>query len=92
DGVSDTTLATTIGCNGTRISTIEHLMSALFGMGVDNAVVEVDAPELPIMDGSALPFVDLLKSVGTRAQGRCKKILVVEKPVSVEDGYGSATF
>jgi len=92
DAVSDTTLATTIGLNGTRISTIEHLMSAFCGMGVDNAVVEVDAPELPIMDGSAQPFVHLLKSVGTQVQGRSKKVLVIEKPVAVGDGYGSAAF
>lgn len=91
DNVSDTTLATTIGLNGTAISTVEHLLSALSGMGVDNAIVEVDAPEIPIMDGSALPFVKLLKEVGTRTQGKCKKILVVTKPVSVTDGYGTAS-
>ena len=59
--VRDTTLATTLGLNGVTVSTVEHLMSAFSGMGVDNAVVEVDAPEIPIMDGSARPFVDLLK-------------------------------
>ena len=88
--VCDTTLATTIGSNGSAVSTVEHLMSAFSGMGVDNAVVEVNAPEVPIMDGSALPFVNLLKSVGTRPQGKCKKLLVIKKAISVEDESGTA--
>jgi len=88
--VCDTTLATTIGNNGSAVSTVEHLMSAFSGMGVDNAVVEVNAPEVPIMDGSALPFVNLLKSVGTRPQGKCKKLLVIKKAISVEDEAGTA--
>jgi UDP-3-O-[3-hydroxymyristoyl] N-acetylglucosamine deacetylase len=88
--VCDTTLATTIGNNGSAVSTIEHLMSAFSGMGIDNAIVEVNAPEVPIMDGSALPFVRMLKTVGTRAQGKCKKILVINKVISVEDEVGSA--
>jgi len=89
--VSETTLATTIRSNGTVVSTIEHLMSALFGMGVDNAVVEVDGPEVPIMDGSSRPFVELLKDVGTRTQGVHKKLLVVTQPTTVNDGEGYAT-
>jgi UDP-3-O-[3-hydroxymyristoyl] N-acetylglucosamine deacetylase len=89
--VVGTTLATTIGLNGVTISTVEHLMSAFSGMGVDNAVVEVDAPEIPIMDGSARPFVDLLRDVGTQIQGKCKKLLVVNKPVSVSEGESTAT-
>src|SRR3989339_1940993 len=84
--VRDTTLATTLGLNGVTVSTVEHLMSAFSGMGVDNAVVEVDAPEIPIMDGSARPFVDLLKNVGTRVQGKCKKLLAIKKKVFVSDG------
>ncbi len=91
DNVSDTTLATTIGNNGTAVSTIEHLMSALCGMGVDNAIIEVDAPEIPIMDGSALPFVHLLKEAGTVAQGNGKKALVVNREVSVSDPSGTAS-
>ncbi len=87
--VCDTTLATTIGNNGSAVSTVEHLMSAFSGMGVDNAVVEVNAPEVPIMDGSALPFVNLLRSVGTRTQGKCKKLLVIKKAISVEDDTGT---
>lgn len=88
--VCDTTLATTIGNNGSSVSTIEHLMSAFSGMGIDNAIVEVDAPEVPIMDGSALPFVRMLRSVGTRIQGKCKKLLVIHEAVSVEDSGGAA--
>jgi UDP-3-O-[3-hydroxymyristoyl] N-acetylglucosamine deacetylase len=90
--VRDTILATTVGINGATVSTVEHLLSAFCGMGVDNAVVEVDAPEIPIMDGSALPFVQLLKDVGTEIQNKCKKLLVIVKPVSVSDGDGKAMF
>ena len=90
--VRDTTLATTLGLNGVTVSTVEHLMSAFSGMGVDNAVVEVDAPEVPIMDGSARPFVDLLKDVGTRIQGKGKKILVIKDRIAVSEGEGTAMF
>jgi len=88
--VSDTTLATTIGSNGSSVSTVEHLLSAFSGMGIDNAIVEVNAPEVPIMDGSALPFVRMLKTVGTRVQGKCKKLLVIKKAVSVQADGGAA--
>ena len=90
--VIDTTLATTLGFNGGTVSTVEHLLSAFSGMGVDNVVIEVDAPELPIMDGSAKPFVELLKSVGTRMQDKVKKLLVIRKKVSVSEGEGTAMF
>jgi len=90
--VRDTTLATTLGLNGVTVSTVEHLMSAFSGMGVDNAVVEVDAPEVPIMDGSARPFVDLLKDVGTRVQSKGKKLLVIKKKIAVSEGEGTAMF
>lgn len=87
--VSDTVLATTLGTNGTSVSTVEHLLSAFSGMGVDNAIVELDGPEVPIMDGSALPFVSLLKEVGTKVQGRTKKFIRITKTVAVanNDGY-----
>lgn len=88
--VIDTTLATTLGCNGVTVSTVEHLMSAFSGMGVDNAVVEIDAAELPIMDGSAKPFVELLKKVGARSQGKAKRLLIVKKKIEVSEGEGSA--
>jgi UDP-3-O-[3-hydroxymyristoyl] N-acetylglucosamine deacetylase len=88
--VRDTTLATTLGLNGVTVSTVEHLMSAFSGMGVDNAVVEVDAAEVPIMDGSARPFVDLLKGVGTQVQGKGKKLLVIKDKIAVSEGEGTA--
>jgi UDP-3-O-[3-hydroxymyristoyl] N-acetylglucosamine deacetylase len=88
--VRDTTLATTLGLNGVTVSTVEHLMSAFSGMGVDNAIVEVDAPEIPIMDGSARPFVDLLKEVGTQIQGKSKKLLVIKEKVFVSEGESTA--
>lgn len=90
--VRDTTLATTLGLNGVTVSTVEHLMSAFSGMGIDNALVEVDAPEVPIMDGSARPFVDLIKEAGTQIQGKGKKYLVIKEKVVVSDGEGTAMF
>jgi UDP-3-O-[3-hydroxymyristoyl] N-acetylglucosamine deacetylase len=90
--VRDTMLATTLGLNGVTVSTVEHLMSAFSGMGVDNAVVEVDAPEVPIMDGSARPFVDLLKNVGTQVQGKGKRLLVIKEKIAVSEGEGTAMF
>ena len=86
DMVTDTMLATTIGKNGTSVSTIEHLMSAFFGMGIDNAVVEVTGPEVPIMDGSAIAFVNLIKIAGTAIQKSNKKRLLVKSPVIFSDG------
>lgn len=85
--VVDTRLATTLGKEGVTVSTVEHLIAALFGLGVDNAYIEVDGPELPILDGSAQPFVDLIREAGgTVAQRRPKKFLVVRRPVTVGDG------
>jgi len=92
DNVCDTTLATTLGSNGVTVSTVEHLLSAFSGMGVDNAVVELDSFEVPIMDGSALYFVNMLKEVGTHVQRKNKRLLIIRKPVSVNNGDGSAMF
>lgn len=89
--VCDTTLATSLGYDGVSVSTVEHILSAFSGMGLDNAVIELDSFEVPIMDGSALPFVNMLKKVGTKNQGTSKKMLVVKKPVSVHEGEGKAT-
>jgi len=90
--VCDTTLATTIGLNGATVSTVEHLMSAFSGLGIDNAVVELDSFEVPIMDGSSLPFVTMLKEHGTVIQGHQRRYLVIESCVSVKDENGSAMF
>jgi len=92
ENVSDTTLATTIGINGLKASTVEHLLSAFSGMGIDNAVVEIDGHEVPAMDGSALPFVTMLKNVGMEVQGKYRKWLVIKKKVHVSDGAGTAMF
>jgi UDP-3-O-[3-hydroxymyristoyl] N-acetylglucosamine deacetylase len=89
DNVFDTTLATTIGTNGCKISTVEHLMAAFFGLGISNAVVELDGPEVPIMDGSAAPFVFLIKSGGIREQETPKPFIVIKKPFKVDDGNRS---
>ncbi len=85
DNVGDTTLATTIMRGGHRISTIEHLMSAFSGLGIDNAFVEVSGPEMPIMDGSAATFVFLIQSAGIEEQNALKKFIRVKEPVSVGD-------
>jgi len=84
--VVDTTLATTLGKGNERLSTVEHLLAALHGLGVDNCTVEVDGPELPIMDGSAAPFVYLIELAGLRPQRRMRRRLVIRKPIEVRDG------
>ena len=81
--VSDTSMNTTLECNGVRVSTVEHLMSALAGMGIDNAYVDVSNVEVPIMDGSAGPFVFLVQSAGIEEQSAPKKFIRVIKPVEV---------
>ncbi len=82
--VVDTSLATVIGSDGFIVSTIEHLMAALAGLGIDNALVEVDAYELPIMDGSAGPFVRLLQSAGIEIQQAPRYFFVIRKPLELE--------
>ena len=89
DNITQTNMATTIGMNGHSISTVEHLMAAFFGMGIDNALVQIDGDEVPIMDGSCAPFVALLDSAGIALQDRFKRFLVVKKPVKVIDGNKS---
>ena len=87
--VVDTTLATTIGQGAARISTTEHLMAALRAYGIDNAILEIDSHETPIMDGSAGPFIRLLKSAGRQRQKGLRKILRITKPISFVDGEKS---
>ena len=72
--------------NGASISTVEHLMAAFYGEGIDNALVEVDAPEIPIMDGSSVDFVEAIRSVGVEDQTEPKKFIKVLKKVEVKDG------
>ncbi len=84
--VGDTRLASCLERDGARVATVEHLMSALAGLGIDNLYIDVDAAELPIMDGSAAPFVFLLQSAGIEEQPVAKRFLRVCKPVEVRDG------
>jgi UDP-3-O-[3-hydroxymyristoyl] N-acetylglucosamine deacetylase len=86
ENVLDTTLATTIGENGCRVATVEHLMASFFGLGIDNAIVELDGPEVPIMDGSAASFVFLIKSAGIKEQDEPKRFTLIKKMMSVKDG------
>ena len=72
--------------NGVTVSTVEHLMAAFYGEGIDNALVEVDASEIPIMDGSAVDFVDAIRSVGREEQNEPRKFIKVLKKVEVKDG------
>jgi len=92
DHVGDTRLSTTLVKDGVRISTVEHLLSAFAGLGVDNARVDVSAPEVPIMDGSAGPFVFLIQSAGVQEQNAPKRFIRILKPVRVEDGDKWAEF
>jgi len=83
--VTDTRLCTTIANDsGVSIATIEHLMAALAGCGIDNAMIEIDGPEVPIMDGSSAPFVFLIECAGTLEQDRPRRAIRIEKPVQVE--------
>jgi UDP-3-O-[3-hydroxymyristoyl] N-acetylglucosamine deacetylase len=84
--VTNTTMATVIEKNAVRVSTVEHLMSAFYGMGIDNAFVDVSAEEVPIMDGSAGTFVFLIQSAGVEEQAAAKRYLRVLKAVEVEQG------
>ena len=84
--VTDTTLGTTLQHHDARVATVEHLLSALAGLGVDNAFVDLTAPEVPIMDGSAAPFVFLLQSAGIEEQNSPKRFIRIRKPVEVRDG------
>jgi UDP-3-O-[3-hydroxymyristoyl] N-acetylglucosamine deacetylase len=92
DLVGETTLSTCLIHGEARVSTIEHLLSAMAGLGVDNAYVDVTAPEIPIMDGSAAPFVFLLQSAGIVEQHAAKKFIRVRKEVTVTDGDKTASF
>lgn len=90
--VGDTTLSTTLVNGEVSIDTVEHLLSACAGLGIDNAYIEVSAPEVPIMDGSAGPFVFLLQSAGIEEQDKAKKFIRILKPISVKDGDKEARF
>ena len=84
--VGETMLGTTLIKDGVKVATVEHLMSALAGLGIDNLSVDLSAPEVPIMDGSAGPFVFLLQSAGIEEQNAAKKFIRIRKKVRVEEG------
>jgi len=90
--VGDTTLSTTLVKGDVRISTVEHLLSAMAGLGIDNAYVEMNASEVPIMDGSAGPFVFLLQSAGIEEQAAAKKFIRIKREVRLDDGDKFASF
>lgn len=92
ENVGDTTLSTTLVKGDVRVSTVEHLLSAMAGLGIDNAIVEVSAPEVPIMDGSAGPFVFLIQSAGIEEQSAAKKFIRIKKPVTIDVGDKTASF
>ena len=94
DGMSvgETTLGTTLISGDVRVATVEHLMSAFAGLGIDNAIVDLSATEVPIMDGSAGPFVFLIQSAGIAEQGAAKRFVRIRRPVEVRDGDKWARF
>lgn len=86
EAVGETTLCTClVNSEQVKISTVEHLLSAIAGLGIDNLIIDVDAPEIPIMDGSALPFVYLIQSVGIETLNVAKRFLRIKKPICVEE-------
>jgi len=92
DLVTETTLCTGLSVGPAKVQTVEHLMSALAGLGIDNAIIDVSAAELPIMDGSAGPFVFLLQSAGIVEQDAPKRFIRVLKTVEVTEGDKVARF
>jgi len=92
ENVGDTRLSTTLVSGDVRISTVEHLLSAMAGLGIDNAYVDLSAAEVPIMDGSAGPFVFLIQSAGIEEQNAPKRFIRIKKPVQVTDGDKVARF
>ena len=92
ENVGETCLSTTLVKEGVRISTVEHLLSAMAGMGIDNAYVDLSASEVPIMDGSAGPFVFLIQSAGIEEQQASRGYIRIRRPVEVRDGDKRARF
>lgn len=92
ENVGETTLSTSLVDGNVRISTVEHLLSAFAGLGIDNAYVDLSAPEVPIMDGSAGPFVFLIQSAGVEEQSAPKRFIRIKKSVKVDEGDKWARF
>ncbi len=92
ENVGETMLSTTLVKNGVKVATVEHLLSAMAGLGIDNCRIELSAEEVPIMDGSAGPFVFLIQSAGIQEQDAAKKFIRITREVTVEEDGKSATF
>lgn len=92
ENVGDTTMQTTLSRDGVRIATVEHVLSALAGLAIDNAYIDINVPEIPIMDGSAGPFVFLIQSAGIEEQNAAKRFIRIKRKVKVEDGDKWAMF
>jgi UDP-3-O-[3-hydroxymyristoyl] N-acetylglucosamine deacetylase len=90
--VDTTELCTTVGIGGASVATIEHLMATLSGLSIDNVIVEIDGPEVPVMDGSANPFIDAIDQVGVAVLAAPRRYIRVLKPVRVEIGDGFGEF
>ena len=88
EAIVDTRMASTIGVGNAKVHTIEHLMSALYGLGIDNLYVDITAEEVPILDGSSSSFVFLLQSAGIELQNAAKKFIRIKQPVEVREGEG----
>ncbi len=86
ENVVDTTMATVIGSNGNNISTIEHLLSAIYAFGIDNILIKIDASEAPVMDGSSASFCMMLNEIGLQIQEANKRIMIINKEVQIKDG------
>ena len=92
ENVTDTTLGTSIGNNNASVMTVEHLLAAFAGLGIDNVLVDLHGPEVPIMDGSSASFVFLIESAGIKEQNALKKFLRIKKMIRVEEGDKFAEF
>ena len=86
DGIVATELASTLGTNGVRVMTVEHLLAAFYGIGIDNILVEIDGDEVPIMDGSAGPYIKHIRAAGIRRLARSKKFYIIRKEFTVREG------
>ena len=92
ENVTDTMLGTTISKNSASVMTVEHILAAFAGLGIDNALIDLDGPEVPIMDGSSASFIFLIESAGIEEQNTYKKFLRIKKKVRVRDGEKYAEF
>ena len=88
--VSSLELATTLGYQGAQVSTVEHLMAAIQVLGIDNLSIDIDGPEVPILDGSALPYCRLLEAAGLQPQRALRRILAITAPFEIQESGGRA--